>query len=555
MPCPEPSLKRSLQEVETEVNPWAPIAGSPPHARYWEEIDYLYMRGPALINALHPFDLRRPPWEHLQVPWHVPVIWQGMVTCTVILPHELDVEIAYTRIQQAAQVNRHWQLVMLSFDSWVIHSLSLPPEILDMIDELNAYRSRLRGGMPEGDMVRCFLAHAPELAISYIIRENDMVLAEFLMELSTSLGQSSDDLVLACENRVPLLTDALDDFIGVDLVLIMLVHIDNPIFLWPYQRDSMILMAISQRGLTSQAYEVDFIQTRGIDTQQLMRNIHVYRGGMPQQRHDQPMQPRAVMIAWALDKVSREAPQCNLATVSMLCKAEIRTANAIMNTHSSTQTRHVLQAAYRRAQLPNPFDEPRPADQHEQAHVGDSSYLHDIVASMTAQTQLLTTMATTVTALPDGGHYTAMMNAFQISQQANIEALKGLTNAIVDLEAKVNIVHCRVTQSDPTPPATPRDTQTTQDYDGQSNLNNQQSVQQEIILIEDQEGNDTQEQQPPSMTHEPVNMPREGSDDLQQEAMPSPEPASVLETLANRSLESQARKARRLATLPFGVEH
>ena len=30
---------------------------------------------------------------------------------------------------------------------------------------------------------------------------------------------------------------------------------------------------------------------------------------------------------------------------------------------------------------------------------------------------------------------------------------------------------------------------------------------------------------------------------------------SVLEALANRSLEAQAKKARRLATQPFGVEH
>ena len=164
-------------------------------------------------------------------------------------------------------------------DSWMIHSLSLPSEILDMIEELQHLRNIHRGGMPEGDTIRCFLAHSPQIAISYLIREDSMVLAEFIIELSAVLGLTSENLLLVSEQRVPLLTEPLDDFVGIDLALIMLDHLYAPGVSWPYQRPTMILMAIAQRGLTNQPYEIQFLRDARIDSQELMRNIHLYRGG------------------------------------------------------------------------------------------------------------------------------------------------------------------------------------------------------------------------------------------------------------------------------------
>ena len=73
------------------------------------------------------------------------------------------------------------------------------------------------------------------------------------------------------------------------------------------------------------------------------------RGGAKTTRNAQ--QPRAVMLVWAEDKISREVPGLKMLTIRMLLKAEQRTFTAVLHSRSPVQTRQVLVAAYRRAGL------------------------------------------------------------------------------------------------------------------------------------------------------------------------------------------------------------
>ena len=197
------------------------------------------------------------------------------------------------------------------------------------------------------------------------------------------------------------------------------------------------------------------------------------------------IEPRTAMISWALDKASREAPQCKLATVRMLCRAEMRTVNALTSTRSHIQTRQVLEAAYRRAELPNLFAEPSHEEEEEQPQMSRS--INNLIDSMTAQTQLMTMLTTTVTALPDGAHYASMMNAFHMAQAANIEAIKGLTEVIATLEMKIDMVHGRLTRDVPTPLLTPTSPRATQDYEEGQDQQPQVVQSVETIVLDDGE--------------------------------------------------------------------
>ena len=72
------------------------------------------------------------------------------------------------------------------------------------------------------------------------------------------------------------------------------------------------------------------------------------RGGVRQPRSSQ--QPRAAMLLWAEDKISREMQGLNTLTVRMLLRAEQRMVSAIYS-RSPNQTREIMVAAYRRAGL------------------------------------------------------------------------------------------------------------------------------------------------------------------------------------------------------------
>ena len=71
--------------------------------------------------------------------------------------------------------------------------------------------------------------------------------------------------------------------------------------------------------------------------------------------------PRAAMMAFALDRLHRECPDLTVATAKFLLRAEARTLTSVLNARNPGQVKQVIEAALKRAELPKRSATPDPA--------------------------------------------------------------------------------------------------------------------------------------------------------------------------------------------------
>ena len=481
-----------VTEVETEINPLAPMTWQPRGVRYWADVDHLYVPAPPPIVCLHPVDLRRPPWEPYQPTRTVPAIVRGQTTCTVLLPRDLDLQLAARRVFQASQIESIWQLIALLWDSWIVHSMRVPDETVAMMEEVNQLRERLSR---EGPCERKGFKHEENMVMGNY-KGSDKYDAYYVIESKYGHGW--------CEKNV-------------------------------YHVKIYVMCVKDKLG-------------------------KLPRGGMPRERMD----PKSAMIGWALDKASREAPECRAATMTMLCKAEMRTVTALLNSRSRAQTRQVLEAAYRRCDLPSPFQKQQEQPQQQQQQQEQQAFpaadpqlghmhecLHNMVASLTAQTQMMASISQDINCLPNALQLQNILDIYANNQHTNIQAMRGLTQAIENLERKVEqLQHGQTpvpTECPPTPGVADGDQQTAEDTTA---IVLRELVPDESVIhvpSGSEQGHEEQEQ---------------GMTEGHEEQLPSEEQASqpmshspVLEALATRSQEAQERRARGAAMHPFRASH
>ena len=112
------------------------------------------------------------------------------------------------------------------------------------------------------------------------------------------------------------------------------------------------------RQIRDAVLESDAMRQRGVILATLAR------GGVPRNR--QGMQPRSVMMGWALDRTDEACPSIPHATASMLMRAKQRTIMGVLNARSDIQVAGVMEAALRRASINHAQLSPR--QEQEQAH-------------------------------------------------------------------------------------------------------------------------------------------------------------------------------------------
>ena len=483
--CPMARVYSVLTEMDVHLNLWAPLAPEPRDSQVWNQVRSIRINAPPPVRAYRPYDLRRGTWEFLQRHRLVPVITNGHVTSTLILTMDMDLQMAYRRVQAATHLRRYWQMVTFGYDTWYVHSLQLPESVQEALDELQHYRDRLlRGGMPAGSRVLFTYVHAIESDHYYVMEYDEEVVAQLIVYISEYLPYHTDDIVAITDQHVLHLDDPLDALLEQHLYIILLAHMDN--FRWPWTKMEMLVMAIYQRGRTSRDYETQLIGPYSVEADAEWANmfelcrggrrdgvcLHLpyhnkhwkgkkevetaytmfeeepymmkvtYRGGMqqPPQQSQQPQQrdmdPRHMMITWALQKASREAPEACQATVQMLCRAENRTVMALLNAKSPAQTKHVLEAAYRRAGMMSPFAQPTQPLQPQADHP-DMEELKEMVK---AQGNMVAVMSNLVAQIPSSQSYSQVMMGFKASQDATIEAMTSFTAAISGLERRLERV-------------------------------------------------------------------------------------------------------------------
>ena len=117
------------------------------------------------------------------------------------------------------------------------------------------------------------------------------------------------------------------------------------------------------------------------------------------------------MLMWAEDKISREVPGLNMLTVRMLLRAEQRTVSAVLHARSATQTREVVNAAYRRAGLC--MD-----NMATQAQENDRVTL-DMTTALAQQTYITGQIAGRLNEVPTNQDFIRLLEATQQQSRAN----------------------------------------------------------------------------------------------------------------------------------------
>ena len=257
---------------------------------------------------------------------------------------------------------------------------------------------------------------------------------------------------------MPYLTGSLEPYaiLECEFQIILLRYIYHRDYQWPWSSEDLLRVAIHQRGYTDRPYERLALQrmysegytiARGgnNDKDEMMTTLYLERAGMsPRRPRDRVQDPRTALISWAVQKAEDHAVGIHPSTIKMLCKAEARTAQALMNSRSPSQTRHILEAAFRRASLTFPTSSQQPTGAEEQqqqqpvdltGQIADS--LLGICNMLGMQTQMLTTIMNNMAAIPGQEHHQALMDMFTTTQNANIAAVTAFANAMNNIERRI----------------------------------------------------------------------------------------------------------------------
>ena len=197
--CDGASAYSVLTEVEREVIPWRPMWFIPRTAARWQDVESLHVVAAVGLNYDAAIDIRHGPWEAYQASRVIPVLTHGLITRTVIASKETSMETLQRRLVWEAGRDRHWQLMALNYDHWVIQDLGIPQYVQEQLRELQQWRDGtlhadtgvheqdqqedvqpghdepFRGGMPEGDVVTYRFLHNPSVPHQYVIPHDDTV--------------------------------------------------------------------------------------------------------------------------------------------------------------------------------------------------------------------------------------------------------------------------------------------------------------------------------------------------------------------------------------------
>ena len=184
------------------------------------------------------------------------------------------------------------------------------------------------------------------------------------------------------------------------------------------------------------------------------------RGG----RGSRPIEPKQAMQQWAADKVKTDAPQVSQRTLAMILRAEARTTSALLHSKSEIQTKQTLEAAWRRADLPSPFEEDKNKEENDGRDPKRQRFEQDMMTALQNQVVITDQIATHLKMVPRSEDFMELTKAFQISQEASIKANHSLTGVIAKMESRIQqweetfLPHVLERLSIPVPPS-PADTQ------------------------------------------------------------------------------------------------
>ena len=396
---------------------------------------------------------------------YVPIINRGLVSGTIVMSDELGMAEAQRRVDNYTIATRQWRLVGLTPYDWVAVSLPLPQDIQNDMLELVRYRVTQRGGMQEAYRIRYKYVHDPECTHVYEFYDTQAVLAEMVCDFAVDILCAPHQILLLRSTHVPSLDEHLVSFENVVLYLVDLRFIYHwtaeDAWMWPpsvlenatrlqradvmdYENNTMPRPRTMPNMPMGQPTSIQPFSTGGSlwrdevrGREQQGRDQRSFRRGGVRERPTQ--NPRQQMMAWAVDKVRAHAPQAEGPTLKMLLKAEARVATSLMNSKSPTQTKEILNAAWKRAGLQSPF---QPTAQ--QSPVCDATQLQachkridDMVTALTEQVKITQHIAIALQDIPRIAQFEALMSSTSQSQTSYIDTVRALAEAVGKLENRI----------------------------------------------------------------------------------------------------------------------
>ena len=126
-----------VEEVIKQVKPSDLAQVLPLSAFFWKDVEKIMLPPQTKVAVHEPVDLRLSRWELYEHIRHVPVMSQGIVQKTLILPWHITMDHAKMRIDERAPPHKHWLLTAASPQDWVLHQLVLPDQVHEELHELD----------------------------------------------------------------------------------------------------------------------------------------------------------------------------------------------------------------------------------------------------------------------------------------------------------------------------------------------------------------------------------------------------------------------------------
>ena len=197
-----------IGDIENQVLPKYPLSWSPRGVKLWSQDTEVHINNPVVPRCLHPLDLRHGVWESRQKERYIPILKQGLVSGTVIVSWETPICAVQHRLDITCAADKHWRVMALTHEEWCIVALTLPPDIVEDLEELQELRSQQRGGTRylaalAQPPVPYRLAHRVGSIYYYQPEARHEVIADMVCYLADQHSQSTDDVILITWRAVP----------------------------------------------------------------------------------------------------------------------------------------------------------------------------------------------------------------------------------------------------------------------------------------------------------------------------------------------------------------
>ena len=210
--APTATVSDVLDDLWDKVMPLSPFLVNPISAVLWHDVEFLEIDLPVAAQVPTFVDLRGDRWERLQKIRHVPVLEDGIVVNTVLLPWHMYLADAQDRLEECMIRDLTWRITAIDHENWVITSPQLPARVQDDLSQLNYLRRQReeeRGGMkrsnhrtisvtesPEGPSYLCEFAYVDSTPFLFKSDHQESVVAELVCGIAIDHNLHTDDVAV-----------------------------------------------------------------------------------------------------------------------------------------------------------------------------------------------------------------------------------------------------------------------------------------------------------------------------------------------------------------------